>query len=63
MTKKDYIALGNMLRENQPRPTDDDTAFAVFDRIEIALCEVLAKDNPRFDAEKFHEFVYRREGE
>lgn len=62
MTKKDYIALGNMLREYRPKLANEAT-FALWDQIKIALCEVLAKDNPRFDAEKFHNFVYRREGE
>lgn len=62
MTKKDYIALGNMLREYRPNLANKAT-FALWAQIEIALCEVLARDNPRFDAEKFHNFVYRREGE
>ena len=59
MTKKNYIALGNMLREHRPKLATQAT-FALWDQIEIALCEVLAKDNPRFDVMEFHDFIHRR---
>lgn len=47
MTKKHYIAIANAL--NAQVPIDDDSLIRFHAHICLALADVFAQDNPRFD--------------
>ena len=47
MTKKDYIAIGTILNKYSKSEH----------MILLKLCEYFKKDNPKFNADKFIEFV------
>jgi len=49
MTKKDYIKLAKLIKD---KSTGNDTHIFVDDLVD-GLCDILAEDNPRFDADKF----------
>ena len=50
MTRKDYVATAEILKyaSNKTHP-------AVFSKIVNDFAEMFAKDNPRFDVNRFHE--------
>lgn len=59
MTKKDYIALANMVKARRASfkcSKSSDYKSAVSD-FEIDLIDILRVDNPRFDIEKWNAFV------
>lgn len=49
MTRKDYIATAEILRY-----VSDKTHPAVFSKMVVDFAEMFAKDNPRFDANRFY---------
>ena len=58
MTKKDYIKLAELIKDNREYLNDwtkngIGTPFVPFDRLVNGLCAVLAEDNPRFDKARF----------
>ena len=50
MTRKDYIATAEILRY-----VSDKTHPAIFSKMVVDFALMFAKDNPRFDANKFYE--------
>ena len=50
MTRKDYVATAEILRY-----VSDKTHPAIFSKIVVDFALMFAKDNPRFDANKFYE--------
>jgi hypothetical protein len=50
MTRKDYVATANILKF-----ASDKTHPALFSKIVNDFAEMFAKDNPRFDVNRFHE--------
>jgi len=50
MTRKDYVATAEILNymSNKTHP-------AVFSKVVTDFAEMFAKDNPRFDVNRFHE--------
>jgi hypothetical protein len=50
MTRKDYIATAEILKF-----ASDKTHPALFSKIVNDFAEMFAKDNPRFDVNRFHE--------
>lgn len=56
MTRKDYILIAEALKS--ARPADDSNNFTAArahhnDRVSRLMAERLARDNPRFDRERF----------
>ena len=49
MTRKDYISTAEILKY-----VSDKTHPAVFSKMVVDFAEMFAKDNPRFDANKFY---------
>ena len=49
MTRKDYVATAEILRY-----VSDKTHPAVFSKMVVDFAEMFAKDNPRFDANRFY---------
>ena len=50
MTRKDYVATSEILRY-----MSDKTHPAIFSKVVVDFALMFAKDNPRFDANKFYE--------
>ena len=50
MTRKDYVATAEIMRY-----VSDKIHPAVFSKIVVDFALMFAKDNPRFDANKFYE--------
>jgi hypothetical protein len=50
MTRKDYVATAEILKF-----ASDKTHPALFSKIVNDFAEMFAKDNPRFDVNRFHE--------
>ena len=50
MTRKDYVATAEILRY-----VSDKTHPAIFSKMVVDFALMFAKDNPRFDANKFYE--------
>jgi hypothetical protein len=50
MTRKDYVATAEILRY-----ASDKTHPALFSKIVVDFALMFAKDNPRFDANRFYE--------
>jgi hypothetical protein len=50
MTRKDYVSTAEILRY-----VSDKTHPAVFSKMVVDFALMFAKDNPRFDANKFYE--------
>jgi hypothetical protein len=50
MTRKDYIATAEIMRY-----VSDKTHPAVFSKMIVDFALMFAKDNPKFDANKFYE--------
>ncbi|MFA5352637.1 MAG: hypothetical protein WC291_00240 [Thermodesulfovibrionales bacterium] len=63
MTKKNYIVLAASLNRTKSmlksKGLDDNTVMTIMDTILPELCNVLRRDNPRFDADKFYAAVYK----
>jgi hypothetical protein len=59
MTKKDYVALARMLHDTYPSlvTQPDVTAWKLHRTITVAIADLLAQDNPRFDRDRFYEAV------
>ena len=57
MTRKDFIAIANALRESRPtldRSVKDARGFYAQHLNDcILICDVLSHDNPRFDRARF----------
>lgn len=53
MTKKDYVAIAEILSDYHPFDMENTAVGDLFD----ALCKYFKQDNPRFDKEKFMEAV------
>lgn len=53
MTRKDYIKLADLLKENREAWDRSPTAVEAIDDIERGLCVILAEDNPNFDRQRF----------
>lgn len=55
MTRKDYVLLAAALREARVEVTSNElyTVFKGWKRAVDALADALAKDNPRFDRDRF----------
>ena len=49
MTRKDYVVTARILNY-----VSDKTHPAVFSKMVVDFAEMFAKDNPRFDANKFY---------
>jgi hypothetical protein len=49
MTRKDYVATAEILNY-----VSDKTHPAVFSKMVVDFAEMFAKDNPRFDANRFY---------
>ncbi len=49
MTRKDYVATAEILKY-----VSDKTHPAVFSKMVVDFAEMFAKDNPRFDANRFY---------
>ena len=54
MTRKDYIAIAEAFRVQQPRPLWSASRHAQYTQDVRAIAEVLAADNPRFDYVRFY---------
>jgi phytoene dehydrogenase-like protein len=50
MTRKHYIALAAALAATRP---EDGPAYDAWCAVVVAICDVLAADNPRFDRGRF----------
>jgi len=50
MTRKDYVATAEILRY-----VSDKTHPAIFSKMVVDFALMFAKDNPKFDANKFYE--------
>lgn len=50
MTRKDYVSTAEILRY-----VSDKTHPAIFSKMVVDFALMFAKDNPRFDANKFYE--------
>jgi len=50
MTRKDYVSTAEILRY-----MSDKTHPAIFSKVVVDFALMFAKDNPRFDANKFYE--------
>ena len=67
MTRKNYQAFADMMAECKPdephlddwtqEQNEKDALNWMFYKIMQGMCEVFKEDNPRFDAEKFAEWV------
>jgi len=63
MTKKDYIKIAKILREEREeacKQTSDQkhiTHVTVIDNLTLELCKLFEEDNKRFDAERFKSAV------
>lgn len=58
MTKKDYIAIAEMLHSMEVNPDHCPACYAKHERTEIITRElalIMKRDNPRFNAGKFFE--------
>lgn len=57
MTKKDYIAISDLIRETREDLTANATidANATLELLINRLCYVFGRDNARFDSERFRE--------
>lgn len=53
MTRKDYIKLADLLKENRQAWNQFSIALEAIDDIERGLCVILAEDNPNFDRQRF----------
>lgn len=60
MSKKDYRAFAEMLHERRRRSAECSAEMALLDGIARDLCQIFARDNSRFDADRFMTAV--REG-
>lgn len=58
MTKKDYIKFATMLKI-QIEQTDDPVALYAINSIVQNISDIFKEDNPRFDANKFDQAVYK----
>jgi hypothetical protein len=63
MTKKDYIAIADAIREARKDATtaQPDSASVSYgiDLVQREIVRVLRADNPRFDADRFHAYIER----
>lgn len=57
MNAKDYVAIAKVLAAELADNTDDDRGASAVVHISLALAEVFAADNPRFDRERFFRAV------
>lgn len=57
MTRKDYVRIAAVFASTKPAPREGDTARALYVwRLTVArMATVLSDDNPRFDADRFHD--------
>ena len=53
MHKQDYIKIAATLKENHPTVDNSMQALSVWNVIVLDFADMLAKDNPRFDRERF----------
>ena len=56
MSRKDYIAIAKMLKEQGSHTLEDGSdfnAFRVYNDICRGMCEVLASDNANFNRDRF----------
>lgn len=53
MTRKDYIKLADLLKENRQAWNQSSVALEAIDDIERGLCVILAEDNSNFDRQRF----------
>jgi hypothetical protein len=61
MTRKDYILLANELSVGRKEAAKHDGLAAKygFSIAVKSLCDALARDNPRFDSDKFVDAIYK----
>jgi hypothetical protein len=57
MNAKDYVAIARVLAAELADNSDDDRGSSAVVHISLALAEVFAADNPRFDRERFFRAV------
>ena len=62
MTKKDYIAIGNELREARALMVASDYDTDGIDKAIDCLVRVFRRDNPAFKEDRFRDFVAGRCG-
>ena len=65
MTKKNYVAFADMMAELKPefnanKKYEKGARYAMYFEIMQGMCEVFEEDNPRFDAERFAEWVGKK---
>ena len=70
MTKKNYIAFADMMAKLKPEEPHEsawtqeqneaDALAWMYYKIMEGMCEVFKEDNPRFDAERFAEWVGKK---
>lgn len=53
MTRRDYIAIAEVLKRNRPDPFQDVAAQRIWRNVRDDMIGVLAADNSRFDPERF----------
>ena len=57
MTKKDYIAIANAIK-NTIQNNWDEGSLPFERKLIIQLCILFKKDNPSFDEDKFISYIY-----
>lgn len=65
MTKKDYIAIADVIGEAIAEATKTEKPKSVFDAVEVrirnriirGLCAIFSEDNPRFDVDLFTKHI------
>ena len=58
MTRKDYIALAEFMRQTRPEP-EHFNSYRQWERMLNALCIVLKGDNSRFNVDRFNDVVFK----
>lgn len=54
MTRKDYVAIAELMRDERESAELSTDGYRVWADIEISLADVFETDNPRFDRTRFY---------
>lgn len=54
MTKKDYVQFAALIAGEKSLARDKPLIFTVVDNMKLAIANIFAADNPKFDRERFY---------